>query len=632
MTPLMRIVLFLFVSLCFQGLSAQPLYRAADIPPAYLTGAHAVVRAHETRFTVTAPDEADMEEWVVVTLLSKEAESEAIWTELENEFQKVKSLKGSLYDANGNLVRESKKQDVLDVSASSENEYSNSRVKALQLEYGQYPYTVEFRVKKTLKGFFRIPEFVVQKLARSVLSTSVVVSAPSAYQYAWKGLHVDVQPVAKEADGMKTLEWKFANLPAIPKESFHPYFDNEYCKITIAPKAITIDGHAGNFSDWKQISAFFYELNKDRDALSPEMQDKVLALIKDKQTTREKIDALYKYLKQNHRYVSIQIGIGGWQTLDAGFVEKKKYGDCKALTNYMHAMLKAAGIESYMANIFAGAEGAPEWTDDSPVPYANHVILYVPSEKMWLECTSTNLPTGYLGDFTSNRQALVLMPDGGSIMQTPTLTLADNTRSGQFSIRLDEAGAAEVQGHLQYAGELHEPYRDLITVQKQADQEKTFIENADFPVAQLQQLKIESSESLPQAIVQYALKANSIATRSGKRMFVPVSRIKPFKRSLPANEKRILDLKLRETYALTDTFNFQLPAGYALENLPPTKRIESEFGLYELQAIQQGQEVRVVRRIEMLPVSVPAARYEEVRKFYQEVTKADGAQMVLIKP
>ena len=116
-----------------------------------------------------------MEEWVVVTLLNKEAESEAIWTELENEFQKVKSLKGSLYDANGNLVRESKKQDVLDVSASSENEFSNSRVKALQLEYGQYPYTVEFRVKKTLKGFFRIPEFVVQKLARSVLSTSVVV-------------------------------------------------------------------------------------------------------------------------------------------------------------------------------------------------------------------------------------------------------------------------------------------------------------------------------------------------------------------------------------------------------------------------------------------------------------------------
>lgn len=628
----MRIVLFGVVSLWLHTLAAQSLYRAADIPPVYLTGAHAVVRVHETRFTVTAPDEADMEEWMVVTLLNKEAESEAVWTELENEFEKVKSLKGSLYDADGNLVKESKKQDVLDVSTSSENEYSNTRVKALQLEYGQYPYTVEFRVKKSLKGFFRVPDFVVQKLARSVLSTSVVVSAPTAYVYTWKGLHVDTQPVVKEADGMKTLQWTFANVPAVPKESFHPYFDNEYCKITIAPKAITIDGHAGNFSNWNQIGAFFYELNKDRDVLSADMEARVQALIKGKQTTREKIDALYKYLQQNYRYVSIQIGIGGWQTLEAGFVEKKKYGDCKALTNYMHAMLKSAGIESYMANIYAGADGAPEWNDDAPVPYANHVILYIPSEKMWLECTSTNLPTGYLGDFTSNRKALVLMPDGGHIMQTPVLTRSDNARNGRFSIRLDETGAADVQGQLQYTGELHEPYRDLVTAQKQADQEKTFIENADFPVAQLNQLKIESSESSPLASIQYALKANSIATRSGKRMFVPVSRFKPFKRSLPSNDKRILDLQLRETYALTDTFNFQLPAGYSLENLPSGKRIESEFGLYELRAIQEDQAVRVIRHIEMLPVLVPAARYEEVRRFYLDVTKADGAQMVLVKP
>ena len=82
----MRIVLFLFVSLRFCTLTAQSLYRAADIPAAYLTGAHAVVRAHETRFTVTAIDEADVEEWVVVTILSKEAESEAVFAALEDEF------------------------------------------------------------------------------------------------------------------------------------------------------------------------------------------------------------------------------------------------------------------------------------------------------------------------------------------------------------------------------------------------------------------------------------------------------------------------------------------------------------------------------------------------------------------
>ena len=114
-------------------------------------------------------------------------------------------------------------------------------------------------------------------------------------------------------------------------------------------------------------------------------------------------------------------------------------------------------------------------------------------------------------------------------------------------------------------------------------------------------------------------------------MFVPIHKINPFKRSLPANDKRMLDLEMRDAYTLKDTIEVQLPLGYKLENMPPAKQISSEFGQFNFQATQQENIVRIVRWIEIRPISVPATRYNEVRQFYQDLSKADGAQIVLVK-
>lgn len=53
-------------------------------------------------------------------------------------------------------------------------------------------------------------------------------------------------------------------------------------------------------------------------------------------------------MQQNTRYISIQLGIGGWQPFDAEYVAQKKYGDCKALTNYMFSLLKEAALDQFI--------------------------------------------------------------------------------------------------------------------------------------------------------------------------------------------------------------------------------------------------------------------------------------------
>jgi hypothetical protein len=621
----------LFFLLGFPGLvSAQSDYAASSIPPVCLAGANSVIRVAQTDFHVTGPDEVEVEDLFAVTILNGKGNEMNTWKEQEDQFTKVKRIQGALYDAQGKLVRESEKKEVREQGSFNEYEFSNAHLKYLEMEYNQFPYTVVFKAKKVIKGFFRIDDFIVRRLGQSVVKSTFVFTNPADFQYDWKGINTDVKPAVTKSGKETVSTWTFENLPALPTEPFNPYFNDAYARLVFIPHHIKIDNYVGDFSNWQSISKFMYNLNNGRDAVSPVLQQKIQDITRGK-STREKIAILYKYLQDNNRYVSIQIGIGGWQTIEAGVVEQKKYGDCKALSNYMKAMLKVAGIEARLVAIFGGDKKVPEVSDDLPIPYFNHMILYVPSEHTWLECTSHASPTGYLGYFTAGRPGLCMAPEGGGLLMTPALTAQDNTEVNQTDIRLDDAGNAVIENRLTATGDLHDTYREQALREKQPDIEKRFIDKAGFSIAKLNKLQITPQVDKPEASVKYEAEARNFTSRSGKRIFVPLHKTNLFNRSLPPNDKRVLDLKLRHAYIQTDTVVFHLPAGYSMENLPANKKITSEFGEYELAVQQAPGQVTAVIRLLIQPVSVPAARYNEVRQFYIDVAKVDGSQMVLVK-
>ncbi|MBL7807202.1 MAG: DUF3857 domain-containing protein [Saprospiraceae bacterium] len=611
-------------------LGAQTEYPVSSITPELLKNANVVVRKDEMVFRILPDGDAVLETIYVATIMNEEGKDAAIMVEYEDKFNKLKMLKGKVFDAAGELIRSTKDEDIQVYGGNAEYEFTDNQSKYLKLEYPKFPYTVEFRKKTQLKGFTSIPSSVIRALGVAVEHWHYRLEAPTGYAFKWKSQGLDLKVQESQKGDYHIWEWDAGQLLALPDEPYNPYFNDVHSKLEFAAEDIRYDGAKGQFKDWKSTGDFFFALNNGRETLSPQTLAQVESLTAGK-TTREKIDILYRITQDQCRYVSIQLGIGGWQTFEAGFVEKKKYGDCKALSNYTQALLKAAGIEAWEASIYGSENGAPPCDENFPYPRFNHMILYVPSEDIWLECTSKTHPAGYLGVFTADRCALLFTPEGGKLVKTPALKAKDNFEKAETSIRLKEDGTAQIHCSAMYGGSRHDYYRHYALEATKEEWEKSFTQNTRFTIGKLEKAEVQANRNKPDAQVEYQLESPKYATLSGKRMFIPLTKTNPFKRSLPADEERVLPLHMTDSYLMSDTFVLHFPTGYVPENIPAGKKIDHEFGYYELQTETIEASVRVIRQVEVKPVDVPAARYGEVRQFFLDIAKADAMQMVLVK-
>lgn len=195
----------------------------------------------------------------------------------------------------------------------------------------------------------------------------------------------------------------------------------------------------------------------------------------------EKVELLYAHLQKNKRYISIQLGIGGWQHYDAAYVANNDYEYCKALANFMYSLLKEAGIRSCYTLVSAGKR-ARKIIADFPAQQFNHLILCVPlqTDTMWLECTSQTLPAVYLSEFTYNRYALAIDEDGGRLVRTPNYWMIDNSQIRKLNVNLDRQGNLYLHSSSVYSGLQQDQYHDLINSPDKNKVKEILQHNLDF--------------------------------------------------------------------------------------------------------------------------------------------------------
>ncbi|MEM9819788.1 MAG: DUF3857 domain-containing protein [Bacteroidota bacterium] len=622
-------VLFLVCS----SLAAQskPEYSAFNIPAELMENANTVVRLHYEDIQVRSPKLATVSQKVVKTIFNKKNDDHHFFFPYDK-FSKLGKIKVKIYDSLGNLVREVKKSEFEDRSAVSDYSlYEDDRYKYIEVVHDAFPYTVEVEYDYELKGLMSFPSFWVQPFYTSVIKAQYIVRVPTSMQLNYKVLNSNAEPLKRRENGLLVHTWNFGNLTAIEYEAYAPEAAKILPRLLLNLDQFQVENYTGSFANWNDFGRFVYRLNSGRDELSAAMKAKVLDLVKDAKSDIEKIDILYRYLQTNMRYVSVQLGIGGWQTFDAKYVEKNKYGDCKALTNFMKAMLKVAGIKSKCAYIYTG-EVNREIYEDFPMLGFNHVILNVPNQNRWLECTSKSVPPNYIGSSNANRYALLVGQAKSELVKTPALGADHHFHESEVAIQLLPNGTA----HIDFQSSLHGPKQDGWRTAKfylsESKLEDLLRKMCSFTSFKIESFEIDPNAEKPLTEVQYKINVPKFASKAGRRLFIPINQLNRIDDLPPINEERIHPIVCHEDYRENDRFVFQLPEGYEVESIPQKAvHLDTPYGYYQVDVRTEGDQLIYHRQLQIKPVALPASDYGAFRDFYKAVDKADKMKVVLVK-
>jgi transglutaminase-like putative cysteine protease len=630
------ICLFLFAGYFSLSASAgDGDYAVIKIPPALLKNANAVVRLYEQYNELQKEDRMAVREHYVITILNEEGNRFAGMYESYDKFKEIKSVEGNLYDAFGKKLKSLKNKDIEDGSASGgESLADDNRYKRHDFSNRVYPYTVEYIVEYVKKEtmFFNSWVPVFSELI-SVEKSVFTMEVPSTYQLRHKDYNYNSQPEIQEKGNSKIYTWSLSNYESIKREYAAPSWKHMAPFILFAPSSFVIEDYKGNMDDWSGFGKFILSLNKGRDQLPETVKAKVAELVQGAATTEEKVIRLYRYLQANTRYISIQLGIGGWRPLEASFVASKLYGDCKALSNYMYALLKAAGINSCYTVIRSG-DGADDIQTDFSSNQFDHVILSVPmpSDTLWLECTSQTQSPGYMGGFTGNRHAIMITEEGGRLVSTPHYGLNENTQHRKIKAVLNEEATLSIKATTTYSCMQQDNLHMMIHALSK-DKVKEYLQGQlDLATYEIGGFNYKERQSrFPSIEEELDISASNYATITGKRLFIIPNIMTRHARRLTPNESRKYEVELDNEYRDTDSVEIIIPAGYTAESVPPDVVLDTRFGRYRSSVKIEGNRILYQRTMEHFAGRFPAADYAELVKFYDAMYKADRAKMVLVK-
>lgn len=541
---------------------------------------------------------------------------------------RLNSLKAQIEDLEGNIIRKLKKNEIKHSNYSAYSLYNEDYLASFDVKHNQYPYRIRIEAENSFPEYLGIADWIpVHHVDIPTRKAILVLELPLSMQCYHREHHAG-RPVITEMETSRIYTWEVSYENIIKEEAFAPPKESLLPRVEVYPQDF-IYGENGSYRSWSDFGQWAYRLNRNKDQLTPPEARQVRLLTKDLQSPEEKIRVLYHYLQDNTRYIEVTMDIGGYEPYPAEYVCENKYGDCKALTIYLQALLKEAGIPSYYTLVYAGEKNIP-LSPDFTEQHFNHVILCVPlnQDTLWLETTSKNLPFGYVHNGIQDRYALLIDSLASRLVKIPSLKAEDARNDRHLLIRLDGNGNATLDLRMLARGQFFEYLNNFDHRLTEHEKRQSINDLFSFPGYELENWEITSKDRDRDWLqVTSELSLSNYGKQYGKDMIVklPALNIPDFE--IPS--RRSLPVQIDIPWYTVDTIRIDGPEGFTLETFPEDKYTDSPYGLYEVHFETLEETLYCYRRFMLRSGLYPLSEYDQFYSFIEEAGEYERANVLV---
>jgi len=431
--------------------------------------------------------------------------------------------------------------------------------------------------------------------------------------------------------GRRTYLWTAQDVPRVRPEEFMADSNDVLMSIGVAGPI-----------DWETIGSWYTGLARDRYGIDRSIRQKLRTILKGSRTPDDSLRAVQRWVAQDIRYVSIALGLGGYQPRMPAEVVATGYGDCKDKATLFVAAVRALGFRAYPVLLNSST------LVDRALPSLSqfdHAIAVVerPAGRVYVDLTAELVPYGELPASDQGQFGLIVYSDGTSEQVTlPEAAPSANLNETRIVGSLSSDGYVTASYEERGLGTRQYSLRSLLLGPVDSTRRADFarsIASRLYPGAEADSLEIFEGRDLS-ADPRLAFKiVRGLAARpagNGRTIILslPLTSMRGMAdaaRALEGKGRRRFHIDAGEIIGPVTTATqiaLDLPVGWRAQ-LPPDINASSKWGKYSARYQQEGTTLQISRTLEGARGIYPPEDLPDLTAWLREIAQDDVTYLVL---